>query len=98
MNDEKTLPQINPEEIVKKGEEIYQRKFKTKYEPSFNGQFLVIEIESEEGFLGNTSVEALEKAREKYPQRLFYIKKIGSLVAEVMSSHFLSRHSYGRIF
>lgn len=98
MNDEKTLPQINPEEIAKRGEEIYQRKFKEKYEPSLNGKFLVIEIESEEGFLGNTSVEALEKAREKYPQKLFYIKKVGFPVAEVMSSHFLPRHSYGRIF
>lgn len=98
MNEEKVLPQINPEEIAKKGEEIYQKKFKEKYEPSFNGKFLAIEIDSGEEFIGNTSVEALEKAREKYPQKLFYLKKIGSPVAEVMSSHFLPRHFYGRIF
>lgn len=98
MEEEKVLPQIDPEEIAKKGEEIYQRKFREKYEPDFNGKFLAIEIEFEEGFLGDTSAEALEKAKEKYPQKIFYIKKIGFPAAEVVSSHLPRQHFYGRIF
>jgi len=98
MNEEKNLPQVNLEEMTKKGEEIYQRKFKEKYEPSSNGKFLVIEVESEEGFLGDTSAEALEKARKEYPQKIFYIKKIGFPAAEVISSYLPPQHSYGRIF
>lgn len=98
MAKEKELPQINIEEIARKGEEIYQRKFKTQYEPSANGKFLVIEIESEEGFLGETSAEALKKAQKKHPKKIFYIKKIGFPAAEVISSYLPPQHSYGRIF
>lgn len=98
MDEEKTLPQIKIEEIAKKGEEIYQRKFKEKYEPSQNGKFLAIEIESEGEFLGDSSVEAVEKAKEKYPQKIFYIKKIGFPAAEVISSYFPPQYLYGRLF
>ncbi len=87
MNEEKQLSTINTREIAKKGEEIYQRKFKEKYEPSFNGKFFAIEIETEEGFLGDTLVEAVEKAKEKYPEKIFYIKKVGFTAAEVISRH-----------
>ena len=98
MPEEKILTQINPEEIAKKGEEIYQRKFKGQYEPNFNGKFLVIEIGSEEGFLGNTSAQALEKAKEKYPQKIFYIKKIGFPAAEVVFSYLPRKLTHGRLF
>ena len=33
MNEEKKLPQIDIEEIAKKGEEIYEKKFRKHYEP-----------------------------------------------------------------
>ena len=98
MNDEKSLPQIKIEEIAKKGEEIYQKKLKLKYEPSHNGKFLAIEIESEEEFLGDTSVEAVEKAKAKYPKKLFYIKKISFPATEAISSRLPPQHSYGRLF
>jgi len=97
MTEEKTIPQVNTEEIAKRGEEIYQRKFQKQYEPSCNGKFFAIEIESEEGFLGDISVEAVEKAKEKYPQKIFYIKKIGFPAAEIISSHLPFKYSYGRI-
>lgn len=98
MNEEKILPQVKTEEIAKKGEEIYERKFKREYEPSHNGKFLAIEIESEEGFLGKNSVDAVEKAREKYPEKIFYIKKIGFPAAEIISSYSPPKYSYGRLF
>jgi len=98
MNEEKKLPQIDIEEIAKKGEEIYEKKFRKHYEPSHNGKFLAIEVDSEEGFLGNTSIEATEEAKKKYPQKFFYIKKIGFSAAEVISSHSSPLHSYGRLF
>ena len=97
MAEEKTISQVDSEEIAKKGEEIYQRRFQKEYEPSHNGKFLAIEIESEEGFLGDTSVEAIERAKEKHPQKIFYIKKIGFQAAEIISSHLPFKYSYGRI-
>ena len=98
MNEEKNLPKVDTEEIAKRGEEIYQKKFKEIYEPSHNGKFLAIEINSEEGFLGDTLVKAVEEAKKKHPQKIFYIKKIGFPAAEVISSQSPPVYSYGRLF
>lgn len=65
------------EQITKKGEEIYRAKYKEQYEKDHKGQFLAIDIDSEEAFLGNSLEEAGSNAREKYSNKLFYFVKIG---------------------
>ena len=42
------------------------------------GTIAVIEPESEEWFLGKTLFEALKKAKNKYPDKIFYSIRIGS--------------------
>jgi len=64
------------EEIAKRAAAIYE-KVKTQYEPALNGKFLAIEVESGNGYLGNTSGEALEEARAKHPEKLFYLVRVG---------------------
>ena len=66
-----------PEQVARKGEEIYIKKLKSILEPKENGRFVAIDVISEEYFLGDTVLEALEKAREKYSDRLFHTIKIG---------------------
>ena len=73
------------QEISRKGQEIYQSQ-KPQYEPAYNGQFLAIEVDAKNIYLGETSADALEKARSAHPGKIFYVVKIGSNVAETMAT------------
>jgi len=42
------------------------------------GLLAMIEPESGECFLGKTTLEALKKAKKKYPNKVFYCVRIGS--------------------
>jgi len=45
-------------------------------------------IYSKKAYLGNTSAEALELARQNHPNTVFYVVKIGFDVAETMARSF----------
>lgn len=70
--------------IASKGAAIYD-KIKTQYEPRDLGKFLAIDVDTEKVYLGNSSAEAVEKARQENPDKVFYIVKIGFGVAETIS-------------
>ena len=52
---------------------IYQRKYAKKLESTERGRIIAIEIESGDSFMGDSTVEAILKAKEKYPNRIFYL-------------------------
>lgn len=66
-----------PEEVAFKGDGIYKNKLKSRLEPRDNGKFVAIEVISEDYFVGDSILEALEKAKKKYPNKLFHTIKIG---------------------
>ncbi len=61
------------------------------YDPKQRGKFLAIEIDSKSVYLAETSAEALELARKKHPNKIFYVVKIGFDVAETMAHSFLNQ-------
>jgi len=67
---------INKAELAAKGESLYA-KLKEQLEQEHRGEFVAIEVESGDYFLGKTLQEADKKAREKYPNRVFYVIRIG---------------------
>jgi hypothetical protein len=67
---------VDKKELVEKGKEIY-RKIKDRLEPAHKGEIVAIEVKTGDYFLGKDMVEADEKAREKYPDEVFYFNKIG---------------------
>ncbi len=75
------IRQVDINDIARKGAKHYQH-LKSEYELGHTGEFLAIETKSGAAFLGKTSAEALEAAREKYPHTVFYVAKIGFDVAE----------------
>jgi len=75
--------------IAKEGTKIYER-IKFDYDPKERGRFMAIEIDSKDIFLAKTSAEALEMARKKHLDKIFYVVKIGFDVAETMAHSFLS--------
>lgn len=86
MNEEKMTPQLNPEEIAKIGEELYQKEFKKKLEPKENGKYIAVEVESKKYFLGETKEEALDEAQKVFPNKVFFVRRIGEL--EKVSSRY----------
>ncbi len=73
--------------IAEKGARIYE-KIKIRYDPKYKGKFLAIEVDSEKGYLGDTSAEAVELAKKEHPNKIFYVVKIGFEVAETMAQSF----------
>jgi len=51
--------------------------------PHYKGQFIVIDSESREYWIDKSLLSALKKAKEKYPQNIFYSVKIGAKEASV---------------
>lgn len=71
------MPQFKTQKLAKKGEKIYETKLKSLLEPDFEGQFCAIEPQSEDYFLGKTIAEAIEKAKQKYPDKFFHLVRVG---------------------
>jgi len=71
------ITKVNPKKLAAQGEKIYDEKLKGILEPEHNGEIVAIEVESGDYFLGNSIVEATEKAKRKYPDRLFHVIKVG---------------------
>ena len=68
---------MDMKELANKGQKIYERRYKKKLEKSHFGQFVAIDIFSEDHFLGSTAEEAAKKAQEARPNGFFHLMRIG---------------------
>ena len=68
---------ININNFSKKGEKIYKNLIKKDFELKHKGEIITIELDNKDYFIGKTPVEALKKAKVKYPEKVFYTKRIG---------------------
>lgn len=75
-NPQEMLKSIDVDSYVSQGQNIYD-KIKTKLEPEHNGEIVAIDIDTEDYFLGENVIEAVSKAREKYPNKIFHTVKVG---------------------
>ena len=71
-----TTKVINKHELAAQGESLYAQ-LRAKLEKEHRGEFVAIEVESGDYFLGKTLQEADKKARVKYPSSVFYVVRIG---------------------
>jgi len=63
--------------LARRGERLYRTKLKRLLEPEHGGEYVAIEVESGDYFLGKSDVEAIQNAKAKYPSRKFHLIKIG---------------------
>lgn len=82
-NNEQLIKNTDIQEVAEKGEKIYE-DIKHKYESKFNDKFLAINVESGETYLSDSTIEAVEKARFAYPDKIFYVVKIGFSASEIL--------------
>ncbi len=64
------------QQIATKGKAIYQR-LRAELEAKCPGRFVAIDVDSSAYFVGDTLTEADAKAREKSPDRVFYVVRVG---------------------
>ena len=86
-NNEELIKKADIQKIADEGAQIYAQ-VKVNYDPKEKGKFLAIDIDSKNVYLGNTSAEALELAKQNHPDKIFYVVKIGFDVAETMAQSF----------
>jgi len=53
------------------------REIKDELESQHHGEYVIIEVDSGDYFCGKTSEEALNKAQKMYPDKAFYLIRIG---------------------
>ncbi len=81
--DEDLIRRVDIDHIAKEGEKIYA-KIKSKYDPKERGKFLAIDIDSKKEYFGETSNEAMSRARAEHPHKVFYLVKIGYDAVETL--------------
>ena len=73
---------INPEsfnidEFSKKSEAFYL-EIKISLESQYKGKYAAIDYESKKYWIGETASDALSKAKNDFPSKLFYLVQVGS--------------------
>ena len=79
------------QQLAQRGEVIYQKKLKELLEPKYNGQFVAIEVDSGDYFLGDTPLDAIHRGKEKYPDKPFHVMRVGPKTAFNLKSNFLKQ-------
>lgn len=67
---------IRVHEVATKGQKIF-RQLSEQLEHEHVGEAVAIDVDTGEYFLGKTGLEAVRKAREKYPGKLFFVGRVG---------------------
>ena len=91
-NNEDTL---TPEQVAERGQKIYEERLKPILEPTQKGRFIAIEVGSGEYFVADTLLEALQTAKKKHPDKIFYTVKVGYEGVFKMGGYFRRGFSYG---
>lgn len=73
----------DPSERMRSADRIYDR-IRGLLEPAHKGEIVAIEVETGDYFLGRTPLEACDKGRAKYPDRLLALKRVGYPTALVV--------------
>ncbi len=64
-------------EIIRRGEELYAQKIRTKVEGKRNGEFLALDIESGDYEIAPDELAALDRLKRKHPDAVPYILRVG---------------------
>ena len=72
------MPEIVLSEFAQKGEEIYRSRILPEIsEEKLKGKLVAIDIDSGKYFIDNTSLKAIMQGQREFPNKIFYVKRIG---------------------
>ena len=67
--------------VISRAKEIYERRLRSSLEAKHRDQFVAIEPDSGDFFIGATFDEAVKLARSKYPSKLSHTIRVGHATA-----------------
>jgi hypothetical protein len=70
-------PKYTSEEIARRGQALYEAQIQDKLDATCKGQFLVLDIETDEYELDTNELPALQRAKAKRPDAALYILRVG---------------------
>ena len=73
--------------LAVKARAIYSQRLKQTLEACCRGQFVAIEVDSGDYFLGSTPLEAIKNGKAKYPEKAFHVMKVGYKAAVLLKTH-----------
>jgi hypothetical protein len=81
------MADANVDEFVRRAEEVYATRLRGVLEPEHADEFVAIEPESGDYFLGRTLSQASGAARKIYPNRLTHVMRVGHRAALHFGMH-----------
>ena len=92
-------PSINLEDFSKRSLEFYEQ-IKDRLEKEAMNKYVAVDYETSNYWLGETASGALSKAKEQFPNKVFYLLQVGSPTAfgvqSMMTSDLFGKRSeYG---
>ena len=79
-------PTVN-DDLVERGQITYRQKLAAILEPSHDGEFVAVEPDSGQYFLGRTASAALIAAHAAIPNKIFYLTRVGRETAHTVGGH-----------
>lgn len=77
------------DEIVRRGQELYEREIRAKVEPQHSGRFLVLDIDSADFDVADTAIEAIQRIKLRHADPALYILRVGHDAAYRLGGRFL---------
>ncbi len=75
------MPSNKSIDVARRAQAIYEARLREKLEATNPDDFVAVEPESGEYFLGKSLSEAIQAARSAYPQRLPFALRVGHKTA-----------------
>jgi hypothetical protein len=79
-------------ELAEKSKNFYERELKQKLESSEKGKFIAIEPETESYFVDTNGTKALLRARQAFPDKMFFLMRIGYEAAHTLGGYGYKRN------
>ena len=70
-------PEHDTEEIVRRGEELYERSIREQVEPEQDGRFLALDVASGDYAIADEVLTATARLRERRPDAVPYLMRVG---------------------
>ncbi len=82
-----------PDQIVQRGEAIYNDRIRPYVEPQKNGQYLILDVDSGDYEVDQDEVVATKRAQARHPNGTFLALRIGYQATYNLGGRFTASHS-----
>jgi len=72
---------LDRHELARRGQAYYDQHLRETLEPEHNGEFLVLDVESGDYEMDADEMAAIQRARARRPESVFYVLRVGSRAA-----------------